>query len=101
MYLVFIFSVSALGAGRVSELCNINRVNKLEILNLPMFVTTQIAMNENDLKLIYKYKVVVNNMQKRNSDEIINLLQMKYTEQVKNNNIRWAVNIISDKGGEM
>ena len=40
MVLLSLFSGSVLGMGRVNELCGIDSVKTIEIINLPSYVTT-------------------------------------------------------------
>ncbi|EMM4086358.1 hypothetical protein WAC87_004426 [Shigella flexneri] len=100
MVLLFVFSGSSLGTERVSELCRIDSVKTIEIINLPSYIVTSIPINEERLEEIYRYKVVVNGLGDVYAGKIIDLLQMKYSIQEKNNNIRWRVDIVSNKNNK-
>lgn len=100
MVLLFVFSGSSLGTERVSELCRIDSVKTIEIINLPSYIVTSIPINEERLEEIYRYKVVVNGLSDVYAGKIIDLLQMKYSIQEKNNNIRWRVDIVSNKNNK-
>ena len=60
MVLLSLFSGSVLGMGRVNELCGIDSVKTIEIINLPSYVTTLVPLSKEGLNEIYRYKVVVN-----------------------------------------
>lgn len=95
MVLLSLFSGSVLGMGRVNELCGIDSVKTIEIINLPSYVTTLVPLSKEGLNEIYRYKVVVNEISDLYAGKIIDLLQMKYFRKEKYNNIRWGVSIIS------
>ncbi|EFN3941830.1 hypothetical protein MTQ35_25365 [Escherichia coli] len=95
MVLLSLFSGSVLGMGRVNELCGIDSVKTIEIINLPSYVTTLVPLSKEGLNEIYRYKVVVNEISDLYAGKIIDLLQMKYFRKEKYNNIRWEVSIIS------
>ena len=80
---------------RVNELCGIDSVKTIEIINLPSYVTTLVPLSKEGLNEIYRYKVVVNEISDLYAGKIIDLLQMKYFRKEKYNNIRWGVSIIS------
>lgn len=44
MVLLSLFSGSVLGMGRVNELCGIDSVKTIEIINLPSYVTTLVPL---------------------------------------------------------
>lgn len=90
MVLLPLFSGSVLGMGRVNELCRIDSVKTIEIINLPSYVTTSIPISKGRLEEIYRYKVVVNELSDLYAGKIIDLLQMKYFRKEKYNNIRWG-----------
>ncbi|MGL9707552.1 RHS element protein dsORF-h1, partial [Escherichia coli] len=94
MVLLSLFSGSVLGMGRVNELCGIDSVKTIEIINLPSYVTTLVPLSMEGLNEIYRYKVVVNEISDLYAGKIIDLLQMKYFRKEKYNNIRWGVSII-------
>ncbi|NAQ72481.1 hypothetical protein FZN09_26475 [Escherichia coli] len=100
MVLLSLFSGSVLGMGRVNELCRIDSVKTIEVINLPSYVTTSIPISKGRLEEIYRYKVVVNELSDLYAGKIIDLLQMKYFGKEKNNNIRWGVDIISNKNNK-
>lgn len=91
MVLLSLFSGSVLGMGRVNELCGIDSVKTIEIINLPSYVTTLVPLSKEGLNEIYRYKVVVNEIRDLYAGKIIDLLQMKYFRKEKYNNIRWGV----------
>lgn len=95
MVLLSLFSGSVLGMGRVNELCGIDSVKTIEIINLPSYVTTLVPLSKEGLNEIYRYKVAVNEISDLYAGKIIDLLQMKYFRKEKYNNIRWGVSIIS------
>ncbi len=45
MVLLSLFSGSVLGMGRVNELCGIDSVKTIEIINLPSYVTTLVPLS--------------------------------------------------------
>ena len=100
MVLLSLFSGSVLGMGRVNELCGIDSVKTIEIINLPAYVTTLTPLSKEGLKRIYKHKVVVNGVSDFYAGEIIDLLQMKYFRKEENNDIRWGVDIVSNKNNK-
>ena len=59
MVLLSLFSGSVLGMERVNELCGIDSVKTIEIINLPSYVTTLVPLSKEGLNEIYRYKVVV------------------------------------------
>lgn len=91
MVLLSLFSGSILGMGRVNELCGIDSVKTIEIINLPSYVTTLVPLSKEGLNEIYRYKVVVNEISDLYAGKIIDLLQMKYFRKEKYNNIRWGL----------
>lgn len=91
MVLLSLFSGSVLGMGRVNELCGIDSVKTIEIINLPSYVTTLVPLSKEGLNEIYRYKVVVNEISDLYAGKIIDLLQMKYFRKEKYNNIRWGL----------
>ncbi|EKT1261148.1 hypothetical protein QEA29_004110 [Salmonella enterica] len=99
---VLVFSFSALGMGQVNELCHIGSVKKVEVINLPLYVTTQTTVDEETFKLIYVYKVVINGVGRKYSGEIIDLLKIKYNKQESERgcDIRWNVNVTSKENDE-
>ncbi len=49
MVLLSLFSGSVLGMGRVNELCGIDSVKTIEIINLPSYVTTLVPLSKEGL----------------------------------------------------
>ncbi|EDR6734077.1 hypothetical protein KA554_001803 [Salmonella enterica subsp. enterica serovar 13,23:y:e,n,z15] len=100
LFVLFIFSASVLSVGRVNDLCLMNRVKKIEIINIPLYIATRSDITEEQLGVYYTYKFVMNDVKDNESEQLINLLQMKYIKQERNNSLRWRVYIVSDEGNK-
>lgn len=99
-YLLILCSGAALGEGRVNNLCQIERVKNIEIVNLPYNIETQVSVDEEMLSTNFKYRLIVNNVDKNQSAEIIDLLQMEYHEQERSSDLRWRFSVTSENNNK-
>ncbi|MES1653265.1 hypothetical protein, partial [Escherichia coli] len=60
---LYISILHAESVKKISTLCDINNINKMEIIYYPSYILTNTAMNEIQLKDRYVYKVEINSIQ--------------------------------------
>lgn len=98
LFIFFIFSTSASCTKNVNDLCRIEHIDRVEITNIPLYIATQSDITEEELEESYTYKIIVRGASITDSNEMIKLLQMKYSMQEKNISLRWHVYILSEQG---
>ena len=82
---------------KISTLCDINNINKMEIIYYPSYILTNTAMNEIQLKDRYVYKVEINSIQENPfHTEIVKMLNINYFKMDNLNDIRWGIHIVSN-----
>lgn len=100
---LFLFLCVEMGYGKekngIGTLCDIDTINKLEIIHYPKYISTNVAMSAEQLMLRYTYKFEVNDVQETPfRDEIIKMLNVDYFEcKCGNNDVRWGIRIVSEK----
>lgn len=83
---------------KIIPLCDTDNVKKFEVIYYPEYISTNVAMNVEQLELRHIYRFEINDVQEVPfRDEIIQILDIDYDEHNNTNDIRWGIGVTSTK----
>ena len=100
LIILFMFFCAGYSYGKeknkVISLCAAGDVKKIEVIYYPGYISTNVAMNADQLTLRYIYRFEINNVQDVPvRDEIMKMLDVDYEKHNNTNDIRWGVGVTS------